>query len=166
MHFLYSSEIYRNFRDKFATQFGHKFRAGRVRACFEARRESAAFLLVQTPALSPPLSLALFSLFPFRPSNLGLFGASLQTPAPEKNSKTEIMLMIPLVIGASRAAARQIHMGSQHLGDFRTTFEGSFSAVSTLISVLKYVDSHVQHFFYIYKFCVHYFCTASSAKCS
>ena len=61
-------------------------RARRVRAFFEARRERAAFLLVQTPALSPPLSLARFSVFCFRPSNLGLCGASLQTPEPEKNN--------------------------------------------------------------------------------
>ena len=42
-------------------------------------RERAAILLVQTPSLSPLLPLACFSMFPFRPSNLGLFGASLQT---------------------------------------------------------------------------------------
>ena len=58
-----------------------------MRALFEALRESATIPLIQTPTLSPPLSLARFSVFPFRPSNLGLFEASLQTHAPEKNSE-------------------------------------------------------------------------------
>ena len=56
----------------------------------EARREEAAILLVQTPALSASLSLARFSVFPFWPSNLGLFGASLQTHAPQTKRKHSV----------------------------------------------------------------------------
>ena len=73
----------RTFRRKIATTL--RKRAQRVKEFSEPRRERAAILLVQSPALSPPLPLARFSVFPCRPSNLGLFGASLQTPAPEKN---------------------------------------------------------------------------------
>ena len=51
------------------------------------KRKIQRCLLVQTLALSRPLALARFSAFPFRPSNLGLFGTSLQTPAPEKNQR-------------------------------------------------------------------------------
>ena len=44
------------------------------------QEEGSADLLVQTlaPSYFP------FSEFPFRPGNLGLFGALLQSPAPEK----------------------------------------------------------------------------------
>ena len=61
--------------------------------------EAVTYFFVPTLALSPAffpflppgsvflystVKLAPFSLFPSRPSHLGLFGAPLQTPAPEK----------------------------------------------------------------------------------
>ena len=56
------------------------------------------FRRMPSPLLFP------FSLFSFRPSNLGLFGAPLQTPVPEKKSLTACLLPLPRTAGLSPSA--------------------------------------------------------------
>ena len=51
------------------------------------RTSTLRFVLFRRLPLYPPLSLARFSVFAFRPSNLGLIGASLPTPAPDKKNR-------------------------------------------------------------------------------
>ena len=71
-------------------KFGHKFACTCEASEFTFRDEAGEGCAFPCAAARPLPCFLPFSLFPFRPSILGLFGVLLQTPTPEqKNRKTK-----------------------------------------------------------------------------